>query len=391
MNFYYFSKKFDSDMIKRMIEKKIISSLFKGKLIIILGPRQSGKTTLIKSLLENLNKKTLSLNGDEPDIREIMTKITSTKLKQITYGYEILFIDEAQKIPDIGNTLKLMHDNFPNIQTIATGSSSFELFQRTSEPLTGRKYEFMLFPLSFSEMVTHTNYIDEKRLIDYRLVYGYYPEIVTNHVESKTLLKSLVSSYLYKDLFLVDNIRNTHIIEKLVKALALQVGNEVSFNELSRLIGIDKNTVEKYINALEKAFIVFRLSAYNKNIRTEIKKGKKFYFYDNGVMNTIVGNFNPISARENIGRLWENFVISERYKLLKYLELDNEPYFWRTVQQQEIDYLEVINDKVLTYEIKWNPKTKFRLPKIFRDNYKIEEFKIIHKDNFEELLLTLEG
>jgi len=265
-------------MIKRILENMIVKRLFRGKAIILYGPRQVGKTTLVTSLLEKRKEKTLFLNGDEPDVRELLEGVTSSRLKALFGKSRIVFIDEAQRIREIGLTLKLITDQIKEVQLIATGSSAFDLASHTKEPLTGRKYEFHLFPLAFGEMVEHHGLLEEKRLLKHRLVFGYYPEIVTCPGEERELLRLLADSYLYKDLLTLENIKKPVLLEKILKALALQLGNEVSYHEIGQLVGADKNTVEKYIDLLEKAFVVFRLPAFSRNLRNEIKKGKKIYW-----------------------------------------------------------------------------------------------------------------
>ena len=372
-------------MIQRILQDTIQKRLFKGKAILLFGPRQSGKSTLVEVILKD--KEHLYLNGDDADVREILTNTTATKLKAIAGNKKIVFIDEAQRIPNIGLTLKLFTDQLKDVQVIAAGSSAFELSNQVNEPLTGRKYEFMLYPLSFAEMVTHHGLVQEKRLIDQRLLYGYYPEIVTKDGEERELLKLLASSYLYKDLLMLEQVKKPLILEKLLKALALQIGNEISFNELAQIIDSDKKTVDKYIDLLEKAYVVFRLPALNRNVRNEIKKGKKVYFYDCGIRNAVINNFKAISSRTDVGALWENFVIAERMKFLHYNNIDAKQYFWRTTQQQEIDLIEENNEQWAAYEFKWNVKTKVRFPQTFTDNYLNSKMLAVSPSNVEEFLL----
>lgn len=268
-------------------------------------------------------------------MQELLTKTTSTKLKAVVGRHTLVFIDEAQRIPDIGLTLKLFTDQIKYVQVIATGSSAFELLSQVSEPLTGRKYDgsafrFKLYPLSFAEMVAHHGLLTEKRLLEHRLIYGYYPEIVTKPGEEVELLKLLATSYLYKDLLRLEQIKKPSLLDKLLKALALQVGSEVSYNELAQLTGSDPKTVDKYIDLLEKAFVVFRLPALSRNVRTEIRKGKKVYFYDCGIRNAILNNFNSLASRTDVGALWENFVLAERMKFHDYAGRSTQSYFWRT-------------------------------------------------------------
>ncbi len=374
-------------MIKRSIESDIARRMFGGKVIIVHGPRQSGKTTLVKQILKDYSSGILSLNGDESDTREVLRNATSTKLRNIAGSNKIVFIDEAQKITDIGTILKLFVDNLTDVQVIATGSSSFELANKTAEALTGRKWEYRLFPLSYKELTEHTNMLEESRLCEQRLIFGAYPEIVTKPQDSAALLKLLADSYLYKDLLAIETIRNPSLINKLVRALALQIGSEVSYNELAVLTGTNNNSVEKYIDLLEKAFIIFRLPAINRNVRNEIKKGKKFYFYDNGIRNAVIGNFNLLSQRTDVGALWENYVVSERMKRNVYADDDYFPYFWRTTQQQEIDYIEERQGDYFAYELKWNPKSKAKFSQTFMRNYPVKAAKVITPSNIEEFLL----
>ena len=376
-----------SFMIRREQTDYAKARLFKGKALLVFGPRQVGKTTFVENLIADLNKKTLFLNGDESDVLALFENPNVTKLKNIVGDNEILVIDEAQRITNIGIVLKIMVDQIKSVQVIATGSSSFELANKLNEPLTGRKYEMHLFPMAFSEMVAENGLLEEKRNLEQRLIYGSYPEIVTHSIDAKEHIKLIANSYLYKDLFLLDQIMKPVLLQKIVKALALQVGSEVNYNELSKLIQIDNKTVEKYIDLLEKAFVIFKLPALSGNVRNEIKKGKKIYFYDNGIINAVTGNFNPLTQRTDIGRLWENYIISERVKYLNIQQQEKDSFFWRTTQQQEIDYIEKNEGQILAYEIKWNPKAKIKIPVTFSTNYSNVISKIITPENYEEVLL----
>ncbi len=373
-------------MINRKLEKSIINHLFRGKAIIIYGARQVGKTTLTRYIIKKSGYKALWLNCDELDTRELLKNSNATKLKNITSGYKIVVIDEAQRVEEIGLTIKIFTDSLPGVQVIATGSASFDLAAKISEPLTGRKYEFHIYPLSFNEMSDHNGLIEEKRMIEHRLVFGYYPEIVNKQEEERELLSMLSSSYLYKDVLTFDKIKKPQLVEKLVKALALQVGSEVSYNELSSLVGADKNTVEKYINILEKAFVLFRLNAFSGNVRNEIKKSRKIYFYDNGILNSIISNYKNIESRKDKGLLWENFIISERKKAFNNTGKQYNQHFWRTAQLQEIDLIEETEDGINAYEIKWNCK-KFKLPSTFNSSYEVRYSGCIERNNFDEFLL----
>lgn len=372
--------------IQRHLVKRIKDRLFKGKAMLLFGPRQVGKSTLCENILKELNQPWLYLNGDESDIRSELTDTTSTRLKSIFGTHKIVFIDEAQRITTIGLTLKLITDQLKDVQVIATGSSAFELANQANEPLTGRKYEFFLYPLSFGEMVDHHGLLTEKRLLEHRMIFGYYPEIVSKQGEEGELLKLLSGSYLYKDLLMLEQVKKPILIEKLLKALALQLGSEVNYHELSQIVGADKNTVEKYIDLLEKAFVVFRLPGYNRNVRSELKKGKKIYFYDCGIRNAILGNFNRLTNRTDTGALWENYFIMERIKYMAYQGIDAKHYFWRTITQQEIDFVEEAEGKMLAIESKWSDKAKVSFPSTFKDAYPEADLQVATPQNFEYFL-----
>lgn len=374
-------------MINRTIGGLIEKYLFKNKAIIIYGARQVGKTTLVEHLIKNHADESLVLTGDDADTRELFTDLNATSLIPVFGNKKIVVIDEAQRIPETGLALKIIHDSFKSIQLIATGSSAFELATKVSEPLTGRKFEFFLHPLSFTEMTEHHGFLTEKRLIEHRMVFGYYPDIATNVGSEIKLLKTLASSFLYKDLLMIEQIKKPALLEKILKALALQVGNEVSFNELGHLTGSDKNTVEKYTGFLEQAYIIFKLEGLNRNVRNEIKKGRKFYFYDNGIRNAILGNFQPLGSRTDVGVLWENFIISERFKYLSNKDVDFNRYFWRTTQQQEIDYIEEMVGKLEAFELKWNPNVNVKPSATFTKAYPGTGFKIINPDNFHGFVM----
>ena len=374
-------------MIKRIIQDQIEEKFFKGKAIIILGPRQVGKTTLVKKICNENSEIAQYLNADESDIRDIFNNATSTRLKSVIGNKKLIVIDEAQRIDNIGIAVKLIVDNFSDIQIIITGSSSFELKNKFNEPLTGRKYVFKLFPLSFSEMVNHTSIIEENRMIENRLIYGYYPEVLNKPNEQKEILNLLAESYLFKDILSTGLLKKTDVLEKLLQALGLQVGSEVKYNELAQLIGVDNQTIERYIDILEKSFIVFRLQSFSRNLSNEIKKGKKIYFYDNGILNSVIKNFNSVNLRNNIGGLWENFLVSERMKKNSYNNMYLNTYFWRTHTQQEIDYIEEYDGKITGYEFKWNNTKKIKIPSIFINNYKNSEIIKINRENYSGFLL----
>jgi predicted AAA+ superfamily ATPase len=375
-------------MIIRDIKTALKEKFFKGKAILLFGPRQVGKSTLVEALLKEIGTEYLYMNGDDSDIRETLSNTTATRLKAIVGNKTIVFIDEAQRISNIGLTLKLFTDQVRDVQVIATGSSAFELSSKVNEPLTGRKYEFMLYPLSFAEMVRQNGLLDEKRLLEHRLIYGYYPEIVTKAGEEKEHLKLLAGSYLYKDLLMLDQIKKPTVLEKLLKALAVQIGNEVRYTEIARTIDTDPKTVERYIDLLEKAFVVFRLPGFNRNVRNEIKHGKKIYFYDCGIRNAIINDFKLLNSRNDVGALWENYIIAERMKFLRYNNNDAIQYFWRTTQQQEIDLIEESDGGLNAFEIKWNKDKNVRFPQTFTANYPTAKTNTITPANMEDFLLS---
>ncbi|HPS40006.1 MAG TPA: ATP-binding protein [Candidatus Cloacimonadota bacterium] len=365
-------------MIARVIGDQIKANFFKGKAIIILGPRQSGKTTLVNSILAEYPGQCIRFNGDEPDVREMFSNASSIRLKSLIGDSRIVFIDEAQRIPEVGLCIKLLVDNYPGLQIIATGSSALELAGKIRESLTGRKYEYHLYPLAYQEMSADLGRLDEDRSLKHRLVYGYYPELVTKPGEEMNILRLLADSYLFKDLFNLEQIKKPPLLEKIIRALALQVGNEVSYYEVAQLVGANNETVEKYIDLMEKSFIIHRLPALKRNLRNEIKRGIKIYFWDNGILNAVIGNFNDVSSRQDAGALWENFVVSERKKYLANNSVYARGFFWRTVQKQEIDYVEEQNAIFTACEIKWNPVRSVTFSKSFIENYPIHETKVIN-------------
>jgi uncharacterized protein len=373
-------------MIKRILENNIISRLKDKKAIILLGPRQAGKTSFVQLIKNSLASPVAWWNGDESDIRNLLEKPTSTRLKGLIGNNKTLVIDEAQRIENIGICIKLITDNIKNVKVIATGSSAFELANKINEPLTGRKWEYHLYPLSFGEMVAHTSLLEEKRMLHHRLIYGYYPEIVTSPSNEQSLLKQLADSYLYKDILTWERIQKPGKLEKLVQALAFQTAQLISYNELGQLCGLNAETVLKYINLLEKAFIVFRLPAFSRNQRNELKKSYKIYFYDTGIRNAVINQFSPVNLRNDIGQLWENWFISERMKWLNNTEKYASQFFWRTLAQQEVDYIEEANGKITAFECKWNPKGKGGVSKAFANAYPKAESHVVTPENAEDFL-----
>ncbi|MFO7790457.1 MAG: ATP-binding protein [Bacteroidota bacterium] len=367
-------------MIPRKISSIINEKLYDKKIIIITGARQTGKTTLLKDLFGNDNN-SLWLNADQPDVQSIFENANSDVFKDYFGKNKFIIIDEAQRIKNVGLKLKIIADELPEYKLIVTGSSSFELANEINEPLTGRKWEYSLYPLSFEELLQHNGLLSEKRYLHRRLIYGSYPDVVTNTGQEKEILKQITDSYLFKDILMWQHIKKSEKLIKLLQALALQVGSEVSYNELGKLVGLDNVTVEKYIQLLEKVFVIFRLKSLKRNGRKELKFARKIYFYDNGVRNALIANFQQLELRQDTGALWENYLVSERIKLLHYNKIWANVYFWRTHDQQEIDYVEEIDGLYHAYEFKWSPKTKVKFSKSFTSNYQ-HTTNVVNRDNY---------
>ena len=371
--------------ITRKISDLIAEKMFLGKAIIIIGARQVGKTTLLKEGLKGAEG-VLWLNGDELETRTLMENITVERYRSMLGGNRILVIDEAQRIADIGLKCKLVTDNFPDVQLIVTGSSSLDLANKVNEPMTGRKWEYLLFPLSYAELAAHHGAMQEWKKLPIRLVYGSYPDVVCNPGHELEILGNLADSYLYKDILEWERIKRPDKIVRLLQVLAYQVGSEVSTNELSRMVELDRATVEKYINLLEQAQVIFRLGAFSRNLRTEIKSSRKIYFYDNGIRNALIGNLSDIEMRQDTGALWENYMVSELQKKNAYTLRFARPYFWRTTQQQEIDYLEELDGRLTAYEFKWNPSKKARISKTFTSAYPDTAIHTVNSENYMDFL-----
>lgn len=373
-----------TNMIPRIIGQTLNSHLGDDKALIVLGPRQVGKTTLLNDLLRD--KDGLFLNGDDPTVRNLLEGANTSTLKQLIGSHRFVFIDEAQRIKDIGLTLKLITDQIKTCQLVVSGSSAFELRNQTHEPLTGRKWEYQLFPISWQEFENHVGYLAAEQQLEQRLVYGFYPEVINRVGEERIILGQLSESYLYKDLFVMANsIKRPELLEKILQALAYQVGNQVSHNEIAQLVGSDNETVSRYIDLLIKSYVIFPLHSFSRNLRNEIKTSRKYYFYDNGIRNAVIGNFNSVGNRNDIGALWENFLVSERKKCNGYSGSHAKSYFWRTTAQQEIDYLEEFDGGIHAYELKWNVMAKYRFPKSFVESYGATTKKI-DRLNFREFV-----
>lgn len=375
-------------LIQRSIFADLEKEFYGGRALIIMGPRQSGKTTLINMLRQRFSdKKCLYLNADDPFVRNQWQDASLTVIKRIVGDHELIIIDEAQRIRDIGINIKMMVDEMPHLQVLASGSSSFELSNAINEPLTGRKYEYSLNPLSYVEMCVHHGYWEEHKALESRIIYGYYPEVVTSPGKEKRILKELADNYLYRDIYSLEQIKKPLLLDNLVQALALQVSREVNPYELSQLLGADRATIDKYLSLLEKAYVIYKLPALSRNHRNEIKKSRKYYFWDNGILNAILGNFNGLAQRADAGALWENFVVSERIKACKNAFRDARFYFWRSVQKQEIDFVEEESAAFWAAEIKLNPKRKAYIPKPFSDNYAPQGFETVNADSFHDFVM----
>jgi predicted AAA+ superfamily ATPase len=372
-------------MINRFLEQRIRDKLFKGKAILLSGPRQTGKTTLLNSIFKS-ESGVRWLNGDDPETRLLLEDVTVIKWKRILGDSTVLVLDEAQRIGNIGLKLKLITDQMPEIQVVASGSSAFELANQVNEPLTGRKWEFRLFPISYGEMEANHGFVEEDRRISERLVYGYYPEVVNHPGEERDVLSQLADSFLYKDILMWERIKKPEKLTRLLQALAYQMGNEVSYHELGQIVDLDNQTVENYINLLEQTYVIFRLPPLSRNLRKELKRKRKIYFYDNGIRNAIIAQYQPLELRQDVGALWENWLISERKKTLHYKGIHANAFFWRTQDQQEIDYVEERDGKMWAFEMKWSAKAKPAFSKTFINAYPEHELQLINRDNYFEWL-----
>jgi len=373
-------------MIDRIQSENIKARFFSGKAIILLGARQTGKTTLVRQLIQEEKEPALYINCDEPATISLFENISTDKWKQLIGKNKLIVIDEAQRIRDIGIKLKLAIDQIHGIQLIVTGSSSLDLANNINEPLTGRKWEYFLYPISWGELKKNTDFLTRSGQLENRLIFGMYPEVMMHQGKEIELLNNLAGSYLFKDILSFGGIRKPEILHSLLRALALQIGNEVSYNELSGLLGVDKNTVTNYIALLEKVFIIFRLEPLSRNLRKEISTSRKIYFWDNGIRNSLIANFNPLNMRNDTGALWENFLISERLKSNHYNKKFVNTYFWRTTGKQEIDLIEESGGKFDVFEFKWSEKKAVKLPPLFLNTYPTGLTGTINKENFEDFI-----
>ncbi len=370
--------------ITRQLEKEIEQRLFKGKAIVLYGSRRVGKTTLCKNILSR-HKEGKYFLCDNPDVKEALTDKTATELRAFIGKTPLVVLDEAQNVHNIGKTLKLLVDTYPELQIIATGSSSFDLANRVVEPLTGRKYDLELFPLSYLEISDAQGPLEARRNLERMLIYGLYPDIYLNQdSEAEELIEEIKSSYLFKDILAYQDIRNSEALSKILQMLALQIGQEVSYSELSMRVGIDIKTIQRYLDLLEKIFVIKKLPALSRNPRREITKSRKFYFYDLGIRNALIRNFNPLEIRPDTGALWENFCIMEMIKNLSNHRQFANVYFWRTWQRQEVDFIVERGGQFNAFEFKWS-KEKGSAPKSFMELYPQSHWQVVHSKNFHEV------
>jgi uncharacterized protein len=374
-------------VFKMYIPQKQIENLrqliIPGKVIVIYGPRRVGKTTLLKKYLESENNSVLFVNGDDIIVRQYLESQSIQTLRDFVGDHRLLVVDEAQYVEKIGLNLKLIVDHIPEIKVIVTGSSSFDLARDVGEPLTGRKYVLKLFPLSQMEISRIEKRHDTTANLESRLIYGSYPEVVLirDNRRREDYLRELIQSYLFKDILALEGIRYANKLVRLLQLLAFQIGKQVSFAELGKQLSMSKNTVERYLDLLEKVFVIYRLSGFSRNLRKEITKSQRYFFYDTGVRNALIGNFNPLAVRNDLGELWENYIITERMKRQEYLRKVTNSYFWRTYDKKEIDLVEERQGRLFGYEVKWK-KGRVKIPKDWTSGYPDAAFEVIHQENY---------
>lgn len=374
--------------IPRILTNGIRSKLSKGKILILYGPRRVGKTTLIKDFLLNQRAKYLLLSGDELSVRDSISSQNKQTLSEVLADNTILAIDEAQRIENIGVNLKILVDNFPDRIFLASGSASFDLANKINEPLTGRKNTSFLYPICFEELKSYFGLYQAKKQLERWLIFGTYPEVVTTEdvQERKNYLDELVGSYLYKDILEMEGIKHPGKLVDLLRLLAFQIGQEVSLSELAGNLSINRETVERYLDLLEKSFVIFKVPGFSRNLRKEVAKNDRYYFYDNGVRNSLIQNFNPLHLRDDLGKLWENFLYIERIKASHYSNRHANVYFWRTYDQKEIDMVEERDGKLFGYEFKWQGEIKNVTKRAFLANYANSSVQTINRENFEKFL-----
>lgn len=376
-------------IFERVTEQKILERLRAGKVLVLFGARRTGKTFLLKQLIQKSIEPTLLLNGEDFDVQRNLANRSATHYKELLGNCRLLIIDEAQKIPNIGAILKLMVDEIEGLKIIATGSSAFDMNRQFGEPLTGRRIALRLFPIAEMEWVSQENFIEQDANMRERLVFGSYPELINlvGRAEKTEYLNDMVSSYLLKDILELEGIRHSGKIFDLLRLVAYQAGSEVSLNELARQIGLDVKTVDKYLDLLEQVFVIFRVRGFSMNMRKEVVKSPKFYFYDNGIRNAIISNLNPIELRNDMGILWENYMVSERVKYQNYTGMIVNNFFWRTYDQQEIDWVEEREGRLFGFEFKWG-KTFAKTPSAWASAYPDASFEVIHPNNFKDFVVN---
>ncbi len=375
-------------MIKRAYEP-LSQYLQPNKVLVVYGPRRCGKTTLLQQSLRQIDLRAKLVTGDDINAQQILGSQDLLKIQAYVEGYELLAIDEAQNIPNVGMGLKILVDQVPGLQIIATGSSSFELAGQVGEPLTGRKRTLILYPFAQMELLPSQNRLELRQRLEEFLIFGAYPEVVMagTRAEKTSLVSEIASSYLFKDILTFDRVRNSRPLLDLLKLLAFQIGSEVSYTELATQIGIDVKTIQRYLDLLEKTFVIFRLNGYSRNLRSEVTNKSKIYFLDNGIRNAIVAQFNGLDQRNDLGQLWENFVLSERMKYRAYRTIYSNTYFWRTYQQQEIDLIEEREGKLFGFEAKWSSQKRSSPPKQWAETYPNSKYQVIHPDNYLDFIL----
>lgn len=371
-------------IVLRLLEAKLEANIGKNKVLLVMGTRRVGKTFLLKAIEKKLDRQIIKLNGEDLDVQETLQNLREANYRRIIGDANLVFIDEAQAIPEIGKVLKLMIDSFSELTIIATGSSSFDLLNKAGEPLTGRKISFHLYPLAQAELSKIESPLETQQYLEERLILGSYPELLQLNTfkEKSEYLLDLIQSYLLKDILSFEGIRQPDKVMRLLRLIAYQVGSEVSYNELGTQLGISKNTVERYLDLLSKVFIIYRLPAYSTNPRKEISKGSKWYFFDNGIRNAVINDFKLLTLRNDIGSLWENYLISERIKRNEYRRENVEYYFWRGYNQQEVDLIEFQNGTLSAFELKYSTNKKFKIPSAFKEAYPEASFKQISRDNY---------
>ena len=376
-------------ILDRIIRDQILRSLVPNKVIVLLGPRRVGKTVLVNQVIETLKEPYLLLSGEDFTTLDLLERRSIQNYKNMLGKTRMLIIDEAQKIPDIGNKLKLMIDHIEGLKILITGSSAFDIGNYVGEPLTGRKKTFNLYALSEEELNQIENRIEKRDNLRTRLVYGNYPELIhlIGNEERADYLKEVINSYLLKDILAFEGIRNSDKIFGLLRLIAFQIGGEVSLQELGRQLSMSKNTVEKYLDLLTKVFVIHKVGGFSRNLRKEVTKNSRWYFYDNGLRNLIIANINPIEQRNDIGMLWENYMIGERLKYQSYHKMVVNNYFWRTYDQQEIDWVEERGGKLYGYEFKWNSKREAKIPGAWKKEYTDSEFEVINQDNYLDWII----